>query len=219
MRVTLPLLVLPLLAGCSHPTALQPPRNPAGFPLYPGSTILVARAWKHALTPAERSAFGIVDARGAAYAGHEVVTATQARFSSELAWLRAFDASPPRGYRIGIWGSGVDQAREQARSAGLDFTVFQRNERSGAHDVLVMVVDPALLQRKAGLMLTAMEHFRSLPDFLKAPIDAQARAQTGFTVSEALDPMTPIGAAIDALGRLNASGARGVIYVDAEPAR
>lgn len=82
-----------------------------------------------------------------------------------------------------------------------------------------MAVDPDLLQRKAGFMLSAINRFRYLPAFLRAPIDAQVREQTGFTVSDAIDPMTPIGAAIDALGRLNGAKARGVIFIDARPAR
>jgi hypothetical protein len=68
-------------------------------------------------------------------------------------------------------------------------------------------------------MLSYLNRFRYLPAFLRGPIDAQAQAQTGFTVSEALDPTTPIGAAIDALGRLNDANARGVIFIDARPTR
>lgn len=216
VRLTLALLVAPVLAGCAHALGPRPtPTNPAGFPLYPGSTVLSVRAWNHALSPSERSTLGIFDTNENAYAGHDVVTATQASFDELVAWLQALDAHPPQGYRVGVWGNGLDDARAQARAAGVDFAAFDR----GAHDVLVIVVDPVLLQRKAGFMLSAISRFRYLPAFVRAPIDAQARAQTGFTVSEAVDPTTPIGAAVDALGRLNDARSRGIIFIDARPAR
>ncbi len=210
-------LLLLLLVSCAHSAPQPAPTNPAGFPLYPQSTVLAVRDWHRSLSSDERNALGISDG-GGTYAGHEVVTATPASFDDLLVWLRRLDAHPPDGYRVGLWGSGVDVARAQARSVGIDFSVFDRDERSGTHDVVVVTVDPVLLQRKAGLMLSALTRFRYLPAFLRAPIDAQARAQTGFTVSEALDPNTPIGAAIDALGRLNDAHGRGVIFIDARPA-
>lgn len=220
VRVTLALVLVPAIVACAHAPAPAPaPTNPAGFPFYPGSTLLVARDWRHDLDASERSAMGFLDADQSAYVGHEVVTATPATFDDLSEWLRSLDAHPPDGYRVGLWGSGLDDVRAQARSAGIDFGVFDRDERTGMHDVVVMAVDPDLFQRKAGLMLSALTRFRYLPAFLRGPIDQQAQQQTGFTVSEALDPTTPIGAAVDALGRLDDARARGVIYVDARPAR
>ena len=220
MRLTLALLLVPAIVACARPPTPQTATtNPAGFPFYPGSTLLVAREWRHELSPEERSALGIVGSDQNAYLGHEVVTATQASFADLVAWLGNFDAQPPDGYRIGLWGNGVEDARDQARAAGIDFSVFDRDEHAGTHDVVVLAVDPVLFQRKAGFMLSALSHARYLPSFLRGPLDAEAQAQTGFTVSEALDPTTPIGAAIDALGRLNDANARGIIYVDARPAR
>ncbi len=216
MRVIFVALLLPLLVACAHSAPRPAPTNPAGFPLYPQSNVLAVRDWHGSLSSSERNALGIANG-GGTYVGHEVVTATQASFDDLLVWLHQIDAHPPDGYRVGLWGSGVDVAREQARSAGIDFSVFERAERSGTHDVVVVTVDPLLLQRKAGFMLSALTRFRYLPAFLRAPIDAQARAQTGFTVSEALDPNTPIGAAVDALGRLNDAHGRGVIFIDARP--
>ncbi len=210
---------MPLLAGCAHgaaPGALSV--NPAGFPFFPGSSVLVVRSWRHELSPSERAAFGIVGG-GGAYQGHEVVTATQASFDQLVAWLRDLSARPPDRYRVGLWGSGVEQARGQAYTYGLDFAVFDREEDGTPHEVAVIGVDPALLQSKAGFVLSMLGKFRYLPQFLRAPIDEQAREQTGFTVSEALDPTTPIGAAIDALGRLNEAQGRGVVYLDARRVR
>ncbi|MGH7738065.1 MAG: hypothetical protein ACREMP_09405 [Candidatus Tyrphobacter sp.] len=219
MRASLALLLLPAIAACARVAPPAVTTNPAAFPFYPQSRLLAVRRWEHALSPQERSALGITGAVAGAYRGHEVVTATGASFDELIAWLSGLAARPPDGYRVALWGSGVDTTRARSRADGIDFSVFQRDERGATHDVAVMVVDPALFQRKAGLMLSALNRFRDLPGFLRAPIDAQAQAQTGFTVSQALDPATPIGAAIDALGRLDASGSRGVVFVDARPVR
>jgi len=219
VRVLLALLLVPAIVACARASRPVAQSNPADFPFYPGSTLLVAREWRHDLSADERSALGIFDAQQTAYAGHEVVSATSASFDDLVLWLERLERQPPDGYRVGVWGSGIEDAREQGRNVGLDFGVFTRDERTGTHDVVVIAVDPVTFQRKAGFMLSAIERFRYLPPFLRAPIDEQARAQTGFTVSEALDPTTPIGAAVDALGRLNDANARGVVYVDARPAR
>lgn len=205
-----------MLAGCAHGTA-PPPASPVDFPLYRDSTILSVRDWHHTLSPGERSALGIVGSGDKAYGGHEVVTATGASFDDLDEWLRELDSHPPDGYGVTVWGSGVDEARERARNMGIDFGVFDRDEHGVEHEVLVVTVDPDLLQRKAGIMLSLLSRFHDLPPFLRAPIDAQARAQTGFTVSDATDPTTPIGAAVDALGRLHDVQARGVILIDARP--
>jgi hypothetical protein len=205
------------LAGCAHQAA-PPPTSPVDFPLYRGSAVLSVRDWHHTLSPGERSALGIVGSGNEAYSGYEVVTATGSSFDDVTEWLRDLDEHPPDGYQVTVWGSGIDEARERARNIGVDFGVFDRNERGVTHDVLVVTVDPDLLQRKAGIMLSLLDKFHNLPAFLRAPIDAQARAQTGFSISDATDPTTPIGAAVDALGRLQDTHARGVIFIDARPA-
>ncbi|HEY9084564.1 MAG TPA: hypothetical protein VIN40_01280 [Candidatus Tyrphobacter sp.] len=216
MRV--PLLIVALaLAGCAHGPAPQP-ASPVDFPLYRDSSVLVVRDWHHTLSPGERSALGIIGSGNEAYAGHEVVTATGSSFGEVAGWLRELDAHPPNGYHVTVWGSGVDEARERARNMGVDFGVFDRSESGVTHDVLVVTVDPDILQQKAGIMLSLISRFHDLPPFLRAPIDAQARAQTGFSVSDATDPTTPIGAAVDALGRLHDVHSRGVILIDARPA-
>ncbi len=50
---------------------------------------------------------------------------------------------------------------------------------------------------------------------LRDPIDAQAKKQTGFTVSEATNPDTPVGAAVDSLDQLRDFGGNGIVLIDA----
>jgi hypothetical protein len=54
-----------------------------------------------------------------------------------------------------------------------------------------------------------------LPKAFRDPIDQQAKRQTGFTISEATDPDTPIGAAVAALSQLRDFGGRGIVIIDA----
>lgn len=173
------------------------------------------RAWHHTLSSSERAAFGMGSTQGA-YSGYEVLSATADSFDELLIWLQALSLRPPDGYRVTIWGSGVEDARASARNLGFDFGVFDRRERGVAHDVVVVAVDPDTMQRRAGIMLSVLGRFHQLPSFLRSAMNSQVKAQTGFTVSEALDPATPIGAAIDSLERLHEIHARGVIFIDAK---
>ncbi len=176
--------------------------------------MLSVRTWQHTLTSGERAALGITGSAGNAYGGYEVLTATFDSFDNVAAWLQGLNNLPPQGYRVALWGNGVDEARIDARNIGFDFGAFTDKKRGVRHDVAVIVVDPDLVQRKAGIVLSLLSRYKEMPPFLRAAVDAQAKAQTGFTVSEATDPATPLGIAVDALERLHDVHARGVILVD-----
>jgi hypothetical protein len=78
-----------------------------------------------------------------------------------------------------------------------------------------MVVDPQTLDEKAGPMLGLIGRFKHMPSMLRDPIDAQAKRQTGFSITEATNPDTPIGAAVAALDQLRDFGGRGIVLIDA----
>jgi len=212
-------LLAAALTSCAGKTGTSPTSsrvaNPIDFPLYSGSSVLSVRDWHHTLTPGERSELGISASSTGVYGGYEVVAATTAAFADVAVWLRDIDSRPPEGYHDALLGSGVDQARMSARNIGIDFSVFNRDERDGPHDVVVLAVDPDLVQSKAGFVLTMLDKFRRLPSFLRDPIDAQAKKQMGFTVTDAIDPNTPIGATVGALSQLHDAQARGIILIDA----
>jgi hypothetical protein len=80
--------------------------------------------------------------------------------------------------------------------------------------LIVLAVDPALFDQKAGPVLSALNQYKKLPQAFRDPIDAQVKSRTGFTASDALSPNTPIGAAVAAVAELRSSGQRGVVLVD-----
>ena len=131
------------------------------------------------------------------------------------AWLGDISAHPPASYSVAISGNGVDAVRTHTRNLGVDFVAFEETENGKRHGVVVMAVDPQLLDEKAGPMLGLIGKFKLMPRTLRDPIDAQAKKQTGFSISEATNPDTPIGAAVAALGQLRDFGGRGIVLIDA----
>ena len=64
-------------------------------------------------------------------------------------------------------------------------------------------------------MLGLISRFKNMPAMWRQPIDAQVMHQTGFSLTDATNPDTPIGAAIAALGELRDFGGRGIVLIDA----
>jgi hypothetical protein len=198
--------------GGPSPTAT----NPVDFPLFEGATVLSARAWHQTISSRPGIGDNALLTQGAGtYDGHDVVAGTQAMMPSLEAWLQDLDAHPPQGFASMVHGSGVDAVRSHTRNLGVDFAVFERLESGKRHDIVVLAVDPQTLDSRAGPVLGAVGKFKLLPQSLRDSIDAQAKKQTGFTISEATNPDTPIGAAVGALAQLRDFGGRGVVLIDA----
>jgi hypothetical protein len=130
-------------------------------------------------------------------------------------WLAGLSANPPPGYAVAMTGNGVDAVRSHTRVLGIDFVAFEGTDTGKKHGVVVMVVDPQTLDEKAGPMLGLIGRFKHVPSMLRDPIDAQAKKQTGFSITEATNPDTPLGAAVAALDQLRDFGGRGIILIDA----
>lgn len=175
--------------------------NATGFPLYAESTVLASKEWSEN-TGTQR------------YSGLEVVAQTPATLAQLNTWLKGVSSSPPPGYTVAASGSGVDEAHARARAMGADFQVFEHTVNGKRHALIVLAVDPQVFDQKAGPVLGMLNRYKMLPQALRDPIDAQVKARTGFTVSEALAPNTPIGAAVAAVDQLRSSGQRGVVLVD-----
>jgi hypothetical protein len=211
-----------VLAGCSNSarsTAGGPSpaaTNPISFPLFDGSEVLSARAWRTTISKHPGLADSAVLSQGAGtYDGHDVVAGTQAFMPVLESWLDALSASPPAGYRVAMTGNGVDAVRTHMRALGVDFVVFEGTDTGKPHGVVAMVVDPQTLDEKAGPMLGLLGRFKRMPSMLRDPIDAQAKRQTGFSITEATNPDTPIGAAVAALDELRDYGGRRIVLIDA----
>ncbi|MBV8637310.1 MAG: hypothetical protein JO322_04445 [Candidatus Eremiobacteraeota bacterium] len=216
MKNVLPaLLLLAAVTACSQSTQSQSSQsqsstaespspaatNPTGFPLYAESTVLASKAWSQ-------------NTGSQHYSGLEVVAQTPATMSQLNTWLKSVSDNPPSGYSVAASGSGLEEAHARARAMGVDFQVFQHTVNGKRHGLIVAAVDPTLFDEKAGPVLNALNQYKKLPQVFRDPIDAQARARTGFTVSDALEPNTPIGAAVEAVNELRSSGERGVVLVD-----
>jgi hypothetical protein len=211
-----------MLAACSsanHGSAGSPspaPTNPVAFPLFDGADVLSAHAWHDTIAGRPGVADSAVFAQGAGtYDGHDVVAGTQALMQVLESWLAGLAANPPPGYRLAVTGNGVDAVRTHTRELGIDFVVFEGTDSGKRHGVAVLVIDPETLDEKVGPMLGLVERFKRVPRLLRDPLDAQAKKQTGFTITEATDPDTPIGAAIAALDELRDFGGRGIVLIDA----
>jgi len=66
-----------------------------------------------------------------------------------------------------------------------------------------------------GPVLKLISTYKALPQALRSPIDDKVKAQTGMTVSEAMAPDSPIGAALAALDDLQHTNARGIVVLNA----
>lgn len=205
------LALILLLSGCSQSgqstsSASASPAaaatNPIDFPLYSGSTVLTARDWRGS-------------AGSTAVAGREVIAESSATLETLEGWLHDISANPPQGYTVAASGSSIDVAHRHAQALGLQFQVFSHQDNGKTRELVVVVLDPITFEEKAGPVLSLIDKYSMLPQSLRDPIDAQTKARTGFTVSQALDPSEPIGAALAAARTLRNSGERGVVLVDA----
>lgn len=211
-----------ILTACStanHTAAAGPSptaTNPVPFPLFDGAQVLSTRHWHTTISKRPSAADSAVLAQGAgSYDGHDVVAGTQAFMPVLELWLQGLSANPPAGYRLAVSGNGIDAVRTHTRELGVDFVAFEGAQAGKRNGVVVMVVDPQTLDEKAGAMLGLIGRFKHMPGMLRDPIDAQAKKQTGFSISEATNPDTPIGAAVAALDQLRDFGGRGIVLIDA----
>jgi len=184
--------------------------------MFDGANVLSARDWRTTITAQPGAADSAILSQGAGtYDGHDVVAGTQAMMPALEAWLDDLDSHPPSGYRVAVNGNGVDAVRTHMRTLGIDFAVFEGTDEGKRHGIAVMVVDPQTVDEKIGPMLGMIGRFSHVPRMLRDPLDAQAKKQTGFSITEATNPDTPIGAAIAALDELRNFGGRGIVLIDA----
>ncbi len=152
---------------------------------------------------------------GASVSGREVLAESSASLETLEGWLHDVSVKPPAGYTVAVSGSASDAAHRRAQAMGLQFQVFSHQEGGKTRGLVVVVLDPATFETKAGPVLSLLNSYSLLPQSMRDPIDQQVKERTGFTVSQALDPSQPIGAALAAAKALRDSGERGVVLVDA----
>jgi hypothetical protein len=200
----------------SSPTAQPSIANSIDFPLFANSRVLVAKNYTQVVNTTNAPGGGILLGGNGQYKGNEVIAASPASFDQLRTWLRSVSAKLPPGY-TNVQESGTEKARAEVQRYGMDFAVFQKTGTGkDPTGLLVLVMDPAHVSKSLGPALNLITRYRSLPDFAKKPIDDQVKAQTGFSVTEALQPESPIGTALDALAEFSHSDQRAVILVNAQ---
>jgi hypothetical protein len=211
-----------LAAGCSsqqnaNQAASPPPslRNPLNFALYPGANIVSAHAFTQNVAIANtQGSQSIFTGGNGTYAGNEVIASSSASFSDLSAWVERLQSSPPAGYTP-IETGGNPQALAQAQQYGLDYATFKRKEGTRTHGVLVLVMDPQRVNEKFGRVLGMIAKYRALPAVMRAPIDNEAKARIGVSITDATQPDSPIGAALSALDQFEHKSSRGIVVIDA----
>ena len=174
-----------LLAACSGQNAAPPSPTPSPAPLRnPSSVALYPRS----------TVLAVRSLRG----GYEVLAGSDASFGTLAAWAQHFGAH------------GTAQTREY----GFEYGAFTRGSGKNKRDVLVVVMDPKIVDRQLGFVLGSIENYRSLPGFMRGPIDAQVKQRIGITLSQAMDPTQPIGATLGALSEFDKRNSRGIVILD-----
>lgn len=190
-------------------------RNPLDFALYPGASIVSVNAFTQKISVSNAGGSGSVfDAGNGTYTGHEVMAASAASFQDLSGWVSRLSASPPSGYTA-LETGGNPQAAEQAQRYGIDYASFARQQQGHRRGVLVIVMDPQRVNERFGRILGMVAKYRMLPQAMRGPIDNEARARFGMTISDAIRPESPIGAALASLDQFGRRDARGIVVIDA----
>ncbi len=215
-------LIFLVLAGCTGGNrAAQAPApspanlsNPTGFPLYSGSKVLVAKSFKQTVN-ANNSSNGVLAQGNGTYNGNEVIASAPAAFPALQSWLHNAYAKPPAGFRQAT-EKNLNSSSDTARTIGIDGRGFQSTKNGKASTLLVVVMDPSRFNARLGPALALVRRFRDMPQFMRAPLDERAKQQTGFSISEMLQPDSPVGLALDAMNEFSHNNQRAILMIDAQ---
>lgn len=189
--------------------------NPLDFPLYPSCALISTKSFTQ-IVHADASSPGSVFAEGnGKYAGHEVIASSTASFDALSAWVARLNSTPPAGYTAVEDQTNPDQ-QAQAQRYGIDYAVFKRKSGKSTRGMLVIVMDPQRVNKRFGTILGMIDKYNALPAMFRTPIDNEAKARFGMTITQATQPDSPIGAALSALGQLQHKNARGIVVLDAQ---
>ncbi len=210
-----------VLAGCSGggpaqnaatPAAI---RNPLDFPLYPSASLIAAKSFTQDVRASGASGGSVFAEGNGKYSGHEVIASSSASFAALSGWVEKLNASPPSGYVAAEDQSNPNQLA-QAQRYGLDYALFKKKTGNSTRGVLVIVMDPQRVNQRFGTILGMIGKYKALPQVLRSPIDNEAKARFGMTITQATQPDSPVGAALAALDDLEHRNARGIVVLDAQ---
>ncbi len=212
-----------VLSACAHqtqtsqsaPTRAPSLQNPINFPLYANSKVLSSKSYTQVIN-AGNTGGGIIAQGDGTYAGQEVIAASNASFGQLRTWVQSLESKPPAGYSRMPNSQSLGSARESANNAGIDFSAFQTNEKGKPVGLLVIAMDPTTVTKRLGPALQLISKYKSLPGPMRQTIDDQVKQRTGFSVSEATQPDSPVGAALEALGQFQHTNERAILLLNAQ---
>ena len=218
------IVFLAALTACSggnrvaqqQPAASPPPtlNNPTGFPLYSGSKILVSKGFKQVVNGSNTSN-GLLAEGSGTYTGNEVIASAPAAFPALQTWLHNTYAKPPAGFRQAT-NKDLNSGSDTALSLGVDGRGFQSTKNGKPSTLLVVVMDPSKFNARLGPALALVRRYRDMPQFMRGPIDDRVKQQTGFSISEMLQPESPAGLALDAMNEFSHNNQRAILMIDAQ---
>jgi predicted component of type VI protein secretion system len=213
------LLAGALLSACSrgsHQDTSQPPRavkNPSDFPLYPRSEVVN-------VVPVDTAPmFAVIHANDPSadlpqnFHGHVIIAETGATLAQLRGWVAGLEAAPPHGLRdttSHTTRSSRDKNRVELNGDG----TAQFEAPDSSRWVYVITADPRRIHEQAGPLFTLIDAYTAAPSFLRAPIDDEAKKQTGYTVTQMLDAKSPAGAVVAELKRLQSADRRAILLID-----
>ncbi len=190
-------------------------RNPLDFPLYPGASLISTKAFTQVIHSDASSGYSAYAQGNGTYTGHEVIASSSAAFSALSAWLDRLNSAPPSGYTAEEPQNNPYE-QNQSQRYGLAYAAFTKKAGAHTRGVLVMVMDPRLVNQRFGAILGMIDKYKAMPALLRGPLDNAAKERFGMTITQATQPESPIGAALAALGDLEHKNARGIVVVDAQ---
>ncbi len=199
-------------AASSAPAAAV---NPTDFPLIDGATVVAEKPFTQKVDASMLSKSAAFSQGSGTYAGTQVISKTDKSLDDLSTWLVAQTAKPPAGYTA-INSAQMATAHADAKKYGIDFAAFTKTDTKGIkHGLLLLALDPAGLDKKLGPAIGLINKYTSLPAMLRGPVDSQVKAKTGMSVTEMLDPGSPLGAALAAYDEVQGSNSRALVLVDA----
>jgi hypothetical protein len=190
-------------------------KNPTDFPLADGSTILDVKPFAESIASSDAHGSMLGSQGAGTYTGTELLASSPKSAGALRAWLSDVGRRPPTGYTYQTGSATTTGSVARTLDTyGIAYAAFRSANPAVNRGVVVVVMDPKLVKEKLGLALDLIDKYRNLPGALRDPIDKQVKSSTGFTVTEATDPSSPLGMTLLALRELQSSDERAIVMVD-----
>ena len=188
--------------------------NPSNFPLYPGSGVMTVVPIDSAqMFAAIRKGDPNADLPKNNYRGNEIVLQTNASMAQLSGWLATLRKTPPAGFHASQNHIDVSNGDTNGWSSKtVDGGSFETPDAQ--RSVYVFVADPQRIRTQLGAAFDLIDNYSKVPGMLRGPIDQQAKQQLGYSVTEMLDPKSPVGAAVTSLKSLQGTGHRAILLID-----